>query len=178
MSKTQITAGERNSPRPQSRIVYEGRSLSPEDIADDAARRADAYSHPDSEHVAVVDGFGARVVVERGHLELHDGVGEHRRVRRYAKVDAPRRVVVGIGTVGAVSFDALRWCSSVGTCSRGTRARRCLAGRRASGAGRCPLAPSPSPGPLRADRRRSHPLPDLREAPGPGRSAEPPPMGG
>jgi CRISPR-associated endonuclease Cas1 len=97
------------------RIVYESTGLSPKDIADDAERRADAYSHPDSEHVAVVDGFGARVIVERGHLELHDGAGEHRRVRRYAKVDAPRRVVVGIGTVGAVSFDALRFCSSVGT---------------------------------------------------------------
>ncbi len=98
------------------RLVYESAGLSPEDIVDDAARRADAYSHPDSEHVAVVDGFGARVAVERGHLELHDGVGEHRRVRRYAKVDAPAKVVVGIGTTGAVSFDALRWCSSVGTC--------------------------------------------------------------
>ena len=97
------------------RIVYESAALSPADIADDAERRADAYSHPDSEHVAVVDGFGARVIVERGHLELHDGVGEHRRIRRYPKVDAPHRVVVGIGTVGAVSFDALRWCSSVGT---------------------------------------------------------------
>ena len=97
------------------RIIHESAALSPDDIADDAARRADAYSHPDSEHVSVVDGFGARVAVERGHLELHDGVGEQRRVRRYAKVDAPRRVVVGIGTVGAVSFDALRWCSSVGS---------------------------------------------------------------
>jgi CRISPR-associated endonuclease Cas1 len=100
---------------PTPRIVYESAPLSPDDIADDAARRADVYSHPDSEHVAVVDGFGARVIVERGHLELHDGLGEHRRVRRFAKVDAPRRVVVGIGTVGGVTFDALRWCSSVGT---------------------------------------------------------------
>jgi CRISPR-associated endonuclease Cas1 len=97
------------------RLVYESAGLSPEDITDDVERRADAYSHPDSEHVAVVDGFGARMIVERGHLELRDGVGEHRRVRRYAKVDAPARVVVGIGTVGAVSLDALRWCSSVGT---------------------------------------------------------------
>jgi CRISPR-associated protein Cas1 len=97
------------------RIIYQSPPLTDEDIADDIERRADAYSRPDSEHVAVVDGFGARVGVERGHLELHDGVGEHRRTRRYSKVDPPRRVVVGIGTVGAVSLDALRWCSSVGT---------------------------------------------------------------
>ena len=106
---------QRHNKARQPRLVYESAPLSPGDIADDAERRADAYSHPDSEHVAVVDGFGARVAVERGHLELHDGVGEHRRIRRYSKVDAPRRVVVGVGTVGAVTFDALRWCSSVGT---------------------------------------------------------------
>ena len=109
-------AGRARDKRSQGpRLVYESATLSPDDVADDAARRADAYSHPDSEHVAVVDGFGVRVAVERGHLELHDGVGEHRRVRRYAKVAAPLRVVVVIGTVGAVSFDALRWCSSVGS---------------------------------------------------------------
>ncbi|MGP0108114.1 MAG: CRISPR-associated endonuclease Cas1 [Acidimicrobiales bacterium] len=97
------------------RVVYQSKPLTDEDVAEDRARRADAYSRPDSEHVAVVDGFGARVAVERGHLELHDGVGPDRRLRRYSKIDPPRRVVVGIGTVGAVSLDALRWCSSVGT---------------------------------------------------------------
>jgi CRISPR-associated endonuclease Cas1 len=110
----------RRPDKTQPRIVYESRPLSPEDIADDAARRADAYG-PGSEliggsGVSVVDGFGARVAVERGHLELHDGVGEHRRVRRYAKIDAPARVIIGIGTTGTLSLDALRWCSSVGTC--------------------------------------------------------------
>ena len=54
-------------------------------------------------------------MVERGHLEMHDGVGPDRRLRRYSKVHPPRRVAVGIGTVGVVSFDALRWCSKVGT---------------------------------------------------------------
>lgn len=101
---------------------YQGLPLSAEDVADDAERRADAYSggtegRPslDSHSVALIDGFGARVSVERGHLELADGVGEHRRLRRYAKTEAPSRVVVGIGTVGMVTFDALRWCSAVGT---------------------------------------------------------------
>ena len=61
----------------------------------------------------MVDGFGARVAVERGHLELADGLAEHRRVRRFTKIDAPRRLVVGAGTEGIVSFDALRWCTKV-----------------------------------------------------------------
>ncbi len=73
------------------------------------------YAQGDRAEVAVVDGFGAQVVVERGHLELRDGVGQDRRIRRYSKINPPRRVVVGIGTVGAVSLDALRWCSRVGT---------------------------------------------------------------
>jgi CRISPR-associated protein Cas1 len=86
------------------------------DVADDVERRRrDTYSQGDSEGVAVLDGWGARMVVERGHLELHDGVGQDRRVRRYAKVDPPRRVVVGIGTAGTVSLEALRWCAATGT---------------------------------------------------------------
>src|ERR1700676_919924 len=97
------------------RSARRGPGPSPADIADDADRRADAYGQGDREGVAVVDGYGARIAVERGHLELHDGVGGHRRVRRYTKLDAPRRLVVGIGTVGAVTFDALRWCSATGT---------------------------------------------------------------
>jgi len=97
------------------RSARRGPGPSPADIADDADRRADAYGQGDREEVAVVDGYGARIAVERGHLELHDGVGGHRRVRRYTKLDAPRRLVVGIGTVGAVTFDALRWCSATGT---------------------------------------------------------------
>ncbi|MBF6558173.1 MAG: CRISPR-associated endonuclease Cas1 [Acidimicrobiales bacterium] len=96
-------------------LDYQALPLSAEDVADDAGRRVDTYSRVDSLSVAVVDGFGARISVERGHLELIDGVGEHRRIRRYAKVDGPSRVVVGIGTAGAVSFDALRWCSATGS---------------------------------------------------------------
>ena len=134
------------------RLVYESAALSPDDIADDAERRADAYGHPDSEHVVVVDGFGARVVVERGHLELHDGVGEHRRVRRYAKVDAPRRVVVGIGTVGALSLRRPAVVRQGRDLGRGARRRRRHPGRRPTGARRRPAAPSPGARPLRAGR--------------------------
>ena len=100
-------------------IVSSSAPLSAPDIADDAARRADAYG-PGSElvgpsGVVVVEGFGVRVVVEKGHLELRDGVGEHRRVRRFTKIEPPGRLIVGIGTVGALSLDALRWCVNVGT---------------------------------------------------------------
>lgn len=92
-----------------------GRILTDEDVRDDAERRAEVYSRKESEGVAVVDGYGARIAVEKGHLELVDGVGEHRRNRRFAKVNAPLRVAVGIGTAGILTFDALRWCRATGT---------------------------------------------------------------
>ena len=95
-------------------IVPQGRPLSDDDVRDRLDAIRETYGGTTGE-VAVVGGFGAAVVVERGHLELRDGVGEHRRERRFAKTDAPRRVVVTSGTDGVVSLESLRWCASVGT---------------------------------------------------------------
>ena len=50
--------------------------LSPEDVADSRASLAETYSRLDVAGVCVADGFGVRVV-ERGALEVHDGVGPH-----------------------------------------------------------------------------------------------------
>jgi hypothetical protein len=60
-----------------------GHTLTPEDVADSVAALTEAYARPDLAGVCVADGFGVRVVVERGALEVHDGVGPHRRSRRY-----------------------------------------------------------------------------------------------
>jgi CRISPR-associated endonuclease Cas1 len=110
MTEADITA-----PTPNARVIYEYPLLASDAKAEDAQRRVEVYGQDDRAEVAVVDGFGAQVVVERGHLELRDGVGQDRRIRRYSKIRPPRRVVVGIGTVGAISLDALRWCVRVGT---------------------------------------------------------------
>ena len=109
MDERHATAAQ-ECPVPAPRIVAMGPALAPADVADRLDAVAYTFSAGHGE-VAVVDGFGARVAVERGHLELHDGLAEHRRVRRFAKIDAPRRLVVGIGTEGMVTFDALRWCT-------------------------------------------------------------------
>ena len=55
------------------------RTLTPEDVAGSMSALAETYSGPDAAGVCVVDGFGVRVVVERGALEVRDGVGPHRR---------------------------------------------------------------------------------------------------
>ncbi len=111
MDETHAIAAAPGTPAPH--VVAVGPALTLDDVADRLDAVAATFGASTGE-VAVVDGYGARVVVERGHLELADGLGEHRRVRRFTKIDAPRRLVVASGTEGIVSFDALRWCTKVG----------------------------------------------------------------
>jgi CRISPR-associated protein Cas1 len=89
-------------------------ALSAEDVADHAEAIAATYRRPDSAGVAVVDGFGCKVTVERGALVLHDGIGQHRRTRRYERATHGLRRVVLANPAGLVTFEALRWCSSLG----------------------------------------------------------------
>ena len=63
--------------------------------------------------VCVADGFGVRVLVERGALEVHDGVGPHRRSRRYDRATHGLRRLVILNAAGMVSLDALRWCHAL-----------------------------------------------------------------
>ncbi len=83
-------------------------------LAEDAERRAQTFARADREGVAVVDGYGVRVVVERGHLCLADGIGPERRERYYPKADPGVSRVVCANPEGVVSFEALRWCAGAG----------------------------------------------------------------
>jgi CRISPR-associated endonuclease Cas1 len=62
----------------------------------------------------VVDGRGLSVRVERGHLEIADGLGRHRRIRRYARATHGLARLVIIGASGMASLEALKWCAGVG----------------------------------------------------------------
>lgn len=64
--------------------------------------------------VCVADGWGLNIRVNRGHLEVEDGVGRHRRRRRYARATHGLARLVIIGSTGSVSLEALRWCAGVG----------------------------------------------------------------
>jgi len=88
--------------------------LSPEDVADSMSALAETYARPDAADVCVADGFGVRVVVERGALEIHDGIGPHRRTRRYDRATHGLRRLVILNAAGMVSLDALRWCGALG----------------------------------------------------------------
>jgi CRISPR-associated endonuclease Cas1 len=89
-------------------------TLTPEDVTDSMVALAETYARTDTAGICVADGFGVRVVVERGALEVHDGVGPHRRTRRYDRATHGLRRLVILNASGMVSLDAFRWCASLG----------------------------------------------------------------
>src|SRR5580693_8101749 len=62
--------------------------------------------------VIVVDGYGVKISVSRGHLVIEDGVGRSRRTRRVPRV--PREVarLVILSQDGFITLDAVQWCAA------------------------------------------------------------------
>ncbi len=69
---------------------------------------------PANPQVAIADGYGLTVRVHHGHLVIEDGIGRHRRQRRYSRAQRTLRRLVILGHTGYVTLDALRWCADVG----------------------------------------------------------------
>jgi CRISPR/Cas system-associated endonuclease Cas1 len=59
--------------------------------------------------ILTLDGFGVRVRMQSGHLEIEDGVGPERRRIRLARVGHGLKRLVLIGSDGFVTLEALRW---------------------------------------------------------------------
>lgn len=97
-----------------STSVPEPQALSPEDVADSVSAIEQTYARRDLAGVCVCDGFEVRVVVERGALEVHDGIGQHRRRRHYDRAAHGLRRLVILNAAGMVSLDAIRWCHALG----------------------------------------------------------------
>jgi CRISPR-associated endonuclease Cas1 len=64
--------------------------------------------------VITLYGYGIKVHVERGHLALEDGIGRHRRIGRFARVNHNIHRLVVISSDGMVSLEALRWLADQG----------------------------------------------------------------
>jgi CRISPR-associated endonuclease Cas1 len=64
--------------------------------------------------IAIVDGYGVKIRVERGRLVISDGIGPTRRQSRFARATHGIRRLVVIGHTGFVSLDAIRWLADVG----------------------------------------------------------------
>src|SRR5579864_8539690 len=62
--------------------------------------------------VLTLYGFGVRVRMRSGHLEIEDGIGSERRRIRLARVGHGLRRLVMIGSDGFVTFEALRWLAN------------------------------------------------------------------
>jgi CRISPR-associated endonuclease Cas1 len=59
--------------------------------------------------VVTLTGFGIRVTMQTGHLEIEDSIGSHRRKFRLPRVGHGLKRLVIIGADGFVSLAALRW---------------------------------------------------------------------
>ncbi|WP_445185547.1 CRISPR-associated endonuclease Cas1 [Pseudonocardia sp. Cha107L01] len=64
--------------------------------------------------VLVADGYGVTLRVQRGHLSIEDGIGQHRRTRILPRIERTVRRIIVLANTGYLSWDAARWCTDVG----------------------------------------------------------------
>lgn len=64
--------------------------------------------------VCAADGYGLRILVQRRHLIVSDGIGRKRRERRYAKATTKIKRLVVLGHEGFITLEALRWLADLG----------------------------------------------------------------
>jgi len=64
--------------------------------------------------VVTVYGYGIRIAMQAGHLQLEDGIGPERRKFRLPRVNHRLKRLVCIGDDGFITLAALRWLSDIG----------------------------------------------------------------
>src|SRR3974390_429998 len=64
--------------------------------------------------VLTIHGFGVRVRMRSGHLEIQDGVGSERRTLRLPRVNHRLKRLVCISEDGFTTLSALKWLADVG----------------------------------------------------------------
>ena len=64
--------------------------------------------------VLVLAGYGLSIRVERGQLEIRDGIGRDRRAGRIHRATGRLRRLVVLGHTGAITLEAIRWLADVG----------------------------------------------------------------
>src|SRR6516164_11741786 len=70
---------------------------------------ASALSQISKHGVLTLYGFGIRVRMQCGHLEIEDGIGPERRKIRLARVGHGLKRLVVVGSDGFISLAALQW---------------------------------------------------------------------
>ena len=112
MDEGHATAGAQPAPAPH--IIAVGPALADDDVAVRLEQIARTFDRPTAGGVCVADGYGVRITVERGALEIHDGIGQARRTRRFDRATHGLSRIVVANVTGAVTFDALRFCEALG----------------------------------------------------------------
>src|SRR5205814_10093090 len=64
--------------------------------------------------VVTLCGYGIRIAMQSGHLQIEDGIGPERRKSRLPRVNHRLTRLVCIGDDGFITLSALRWLSEVG----------------------------------------------------------------
>jgi CRISPR-associated endonuclease Cas1 len=65
-------------------------------------------------NVCVIEGYGVRVHVKRGHLVAEDGYGTHRRKRVFSRAMHGLSRFLILGHEGFITLEAIRWLSDLG----------------------------------------------------------------
>lgn len=102
------------TPASEPPSAHQGLVLSDEDVADRLAAVEAVFSRPTAGGVCVADGYGVKITVERGALEVCDGIGQTRRTRRFDRATHGLSRLVVANVTGAITFDALRFCEALG----------------------------------------------------------------
>jgi CRISPR-associated endonuclease Cas1 len=71
-------------------------------------------TEPPGNGIRIAHGYGVRIYVERGHLLVVDGVGLHRRTRKFHRAVSGLKRLVVIGHTGYISLEAIRWIRDAG----------------------------------------------------------------
>jgi CRISPR-associated endonuclease Cas1 len=64
--------------------------------------------------VVTLTGYGLHVRVERGYLQLRDGIADEKRTGRFHKTDRSFKRLIILGHSGSITFDAVRWMHDAG----------------------------------------------------------------
>src|SRR5947207_10384775 len=59
-------------------------------------------------------GYGIRITMQAGHLQIEDGIGPERRALRLPRINHRLKRLVCIGDDGFITLSALRWLTETG----------------------------------------------------------------
>ncbi len=92
-----------------------GRTPEDRPVSESQSRIAGIFTSETTDaRVMIAHGYGIRVGLWNGHLEVSDGIGRYRRTRKVPKADHQLQRLVITASEGYLTLAALRWCREHG----------------------------------------------------------------